>query len=61
MQEMCVEKEMFELILCECLVLEKKRMHTSGFAWMGLGQIKERRLSSIVTFSKGTGLLNSQL
>ncbi len=55
------EKEMLEHILCECPVLEKIRMQTLGFARMVLGQIKEARLSSIVAFGKGTGLLNSPL
>ncbi len=45
-----VEKETLEHILCECVVLEKIRMHTLGFARMDPDQIKEARLSSIVTF-----------
>ncbi len=53
------EKETPEHILCEFLVLEKIRMQTLGFARIDLYQIKEVRLSSIVAFSKGAGLLNS--
>ncbi len=34
------EKETAEHILCECLVLEKIRMQTLGFARMYLDQIK---------------------
>ncbi len=37
------EKETSEHILCECLVLEKIRMQTFGFARIDLDQIKELR------------------
>ncbi len=50
-----------EHILLECLVLEKIRMQTLGFARIDSDQIKDTRLSSIVTFGKGAGLLNSCL
>ncbi len=55
------EKETSEHILCECLVFEKIRMQILGFARMDSDQIKEARLSSIVAFGKGAGLLNSLL
>ncbi len=55
------EKETSEHILCECLVLEKIRMRTLGFARMDPDQIKDARLSSVVAFGKGNGLLNSPL
>ncbi len=55
------EKEMSENILCECLVLEKVRMQTLGFARMDPNQIKDARLSSIAALGKGTGQLNSSL
>ncbi len=48
---------MLEHILCEFLVLEKIRVQTLGFAKMEPDQIKEVRLSSIVAFGKGAGLL----
>ncbi len=54
------EKEPSEF-LCECLVLENIRMQTLAFVRMDPDQIKEARLSSIVPFGKGTGLLNSPL
>ncbi len=45
-------------ILCECLVLEKVRMQTQtlGFAKMNPGQIKEARVSGIITLGNGVGL-----
>ncbi len=55
------EKEMLQHILCECLVLEKIRMHTLDLAGMDPDLIKEARLISIVVFGKGAGLLNSPL
>ncbi len=55
------EKETAVHILCECPVSEKVRMQTLGFARMDPEQIKEARLSGIVAFGKGTGLLNSPL
>ncbi len=55
------EKEMLEHILCECLVLEKIKMHTLSYARMDADQIKEMRLNSIVACGKGTGLPNSPL
>ncbi len=55
------EKEMSEHYLCECLVLEKIRRQTFGFARMDTNQIKEVGLSSIVALGKGTILLNSFL
>ncbi len=45
--------------LCGCLVLEKLKMLTSGFARMDPKQIKKARLSGIVALDKGAGLLNS--
>ncbi len=53
------EKETSEHILCEFLVLEKIRMQTLNFVRMDLDQIKKARLTSIVTFGKVAGLLNS--
>ncbi len=53
--------ETLKYILCECLVLEKIRMQTLGFARMDSVEIKEARLSSIVASGKGAGLLNSPL
>ncbi len=55
------EKETSGHILCECLVLEKIRIQTLGFARMDSDQIKEARMSSIVTFSKGAGFSNDPL
>ncbi len=55
------EKEMSEHIPCECLVLEKIRIQTFGFARMDPNQIKEARLSSIVAFGKGARRLNAPL
>ncbi len=52
------EKEMFEHVLCECLVLEKIRKQTVGFTGMDPDQIKEARLS-ILAFGKRAGMLNS--
>ncbi len=52
-------KETLEHILRDCLVLEKIRMQTLGFARMDPDQIKEARLISIVAFGKGDGLPNS--
>ncbi len=46
-------------ILRECLGMEKIRMQTFGFARMDPNQIKEARLSRIVAFGKGAGLLNN--
>ncbi len=54
-------KEMSERVLCECLVLEKIRMHTLGFARMDPDQINEARLSGIAVLSKEAGLLNRPL
>ncbi len=54
-------KETLEHILCECLVLEKIKMQTLGFARVDPDQIKEARRSSIVALGKRTGLLNSSL
>ncbi len=51
------EKKRSEHILCECLALEKIRMQTLGFARMDPDQIKEVRLSSIVAFGNGAGLI----
>ncbi len=59
MQETSTEKETLEHILCECPVLENIRMQTLDFVRMNPDQIKDARLSSIVAFSKGAGLLNS--
>ncbi len=53
------EKEMLEHILCECLVLEKISMQTLDFVRMDSDQIKEAKLSNIVAFGEGAGLLNS--
>ncbi len=53
------EKETMVPILYECPALKKLRMQTLDFARMDLEQIKEARLSGIVTFGKGAGLLNS--
>ncbi len=55
------EKETSVHILCKCPVLEKVRMQTTGFARMDPEQIKEARLSGIVAFGKGAGLLNSPM
>ncbi len=55
------EKKTAVHILGECVVLEKVRMQTLGFARMDPEQIKEARLSGIVALSKGAGLLNSLL
>ncbi len=55
------EKETLEHILHECLVWEKIRMHTSGFARMYPDQIKEERLRSIVALSRETELINNPL
>ncbi len=55
------EKETSIHILRECLVLEKVRMQTLGFARMDREQIKEARLSGIVALGKGAGLLHSPL
>ncbi len=43
------------------ILLDKVRMQTLGFTRMDLEQIKEARLSGIVAFGKGAGLLNSRL
>ncbi len=55
------EKETLVHILCECLLLEKVRMQTLGFARMDPEQIKEASLSCIVALGKRTELLNSSL
>ncbi len=55
------DKETSVHILCKYTVLEKVRMQILDFAMMDLEQIKEARLSGIVAFGKGTGLLNSLL
>ncbi len=47
------EKKTLVYILCECSVLEKLRMQTSGFARMDPEQIKDAKLSGIVALSKG--------
>ncbi len=47
------EKETSVHILCESPVLEKVRMQTLSFARMDPEQIKEARLSGIVTLGKG--------
>ncbi len=52
-----VQKSVY--ILCECLVLEKVRMQTFGFARTDLEQIKEAKLSGIVGLSKGVELLDN--
>ncbi len=61
MLKMRAEKETLVHILCECPVLEKVRIHTLDFARMDPEQIEEVRLSRIVAFGKGAGLLNSPL
>ncbi len=43
-------------ILYECLVLEKIRMQTLGFARMDPNQIKEAILSSSMVLGLGAGL-----
>ncbi len=52
---------MSQYILCECLVLEKIRMQTLGFARMNQDQIKEARPSSTMALGSEAGLLNSAL
>ncbi len=53
------KKEALEHILCECLVLEKIRKQTLGFARTDPDQIKEARLSSIVAFGTEAELLKA--
>ncbi len=57
----CAEKETSVHILYECPVLKKIRMQILGFARMDPEEIKEAKLSSIMTLGKGTGLLNSPI
>ncbi len=47
------EKETSVHILRECSVLEKERMQSLDFTRMDQKQIKEARLSEIVTLGKG--------
>ncbi len=55
------EKETLVHNLCECPLLEKVEMRTLDFARTDLQLIKEKRLSEIMVFGKGAGLLNRSL
>ncbi len=55
----CVAEKETSVHILYNVLLEKIRMLTLDFARMDLEQITEVRVSGIVTFGKGTGLLNS--